>query len=46
MSGMKINYDKNDLLTVGLDEDQANDFARLFCYNRCDFPIKYLAMFP
>jgi hypothetical protein len=46
MSGMKINYDKSDLLTVGLDDDQANDFTRLFCCNICDFTIKYLAMFP
>jgi hypothetical protein len=44
MSGMKINYDKSDLLTVGLDENQSNDFAILFCYKRCDFPIKYLGV--
>ena len=44
MSGMKINFDKSDLLTVGLDEDQANEFARLFCCKRCDFPIKYLGV--
>ena len=28
--GMKINYDKSDLLTVDLEEDQANEFARIF----------------
>jgi len=44
MSGMKINCDKSDLLTVGLDKDQANEFARLFCCKRCDFPIKYLGV--
>ena len=42
MSGMKINYDKSDLLTVGLEEDQANEFARLFCCKKGEFPIKYL----
>ena len=30
MSDMKINYNKSDLLTVGLEEDQANEFVRLF----------------
>jgi hypothetical protein len=44
MSRMKINYDKSDLLTVGVDEDRANDFAKLFCCKRCDFPIKYLGV--
>jgi hypothetical protein len=44
MSGMKINYDKSDMLIVGLDEDQANEFARLFCCKRRDFPIKYLGV--
>ena len=31
MSGMKINYDKSDLLTIGLEEDEANCFAKIFC---------------
>ena len=44
MSGMKINYDKSDLLTVGLEEDQANEFARLFCCKKGEFPIKYLGV--
>jgi predicted AlkP superfamily pyrophosphatase or phosphodiesterase len=34
LSGMKINYDKSDLLVVGVDEDRANEFARIFCYKR------------
>jgi len=37
MSGMKINYDKSDLLTVGLEEDQANEFARFFCCKKVNF---------
>ena len=27
MSGMKINFDKSDLLTIGLEEDEANCFC-------------------
>jgi hypothetical protein len=34
--------DKSDLLVVGVDEDRANEFARIFCYKRSSFPIKYL----
>jgi hypothetical protein len=44
MSGMKISYDKSDLLTIGVDDDRANSFAKLFCYKRSDFPIKYLGV--
>lgn len=44
MSGMKINYNKSDLLTIGLDEKNANNFTRLFCCKRSDFPIKYLGV--
>lgn len=44
MSGMKINYDKSDLLTIGMDEDSANQFAKLFCCKRSEFPIKYLGV--
>jgi hypothetical protein len=42
MSGMKINYNKSDLLTIVLEEDEANRFAKIFCCKRSDFPIKYL----
>lgn len=44
MSGMKINYDKSDLLTTGLDEDGTNEFAKLFCSKKSEFPIKYLGV--
>jgi len=30
MSGMKIIYDKSELLTIGLDVDSTNCFARIF----------------
>ena len=41
---MKINYHKSDLLTLGLDEDENNSLARLFCCNIGSFPIKYLGV--
>ena len=44
MSGMKINYDKSDLLTIGMSDDDTNDFAKLFCCKKSDFPIKYLGV--
>lgn len=42
LPGMKINYDKSDLLTLGLSEEETNCFARIFCCNIGSFPIKYL----
>jgi hypothetical protein len=30
LSGMKINYDKSNLLVVGVNEDRANEFAKIF----------------
>jgi hypothetical protein len=44
LSGTKINYNKSDLLVVGVDEDRANEFARIFCCKRSEFPIKYLGV--
>jgi len=44
LSGMKINYDKSDLLVVGMEEDRANEFARILCCKRSNFPIKYLGV--
>jgi len=44
MSRMKINYDKSDLLTIGLDEDSTNAFAKILCCKISDFPIKYLGV--
>jgi hypothetical protein len=41
---MKINYDKSDLLTIGLDEDSYNAFAKKFCCKKSDFPIRYLGV--
>ena len=44
LSGMKINYDKSDLLVLGMDDERANDFDKIFCCKRSDFHIKYLGV--
>ena len=44
ISGMKIHYDKSDLLVLGMENDRANEFARIFCCKRSDFPIRYLGV--
>ena len=44
LSGLKINYDKSDLTTIGLDEDRENDIARIFCCKKGQFPFKYLGV--
>jgi hypothetical protein len=43
MTGMKINYDKSDLLTIGIKEERVNELAKIFCCKKGDFPIKYLS---
>jgi len=42
MTGMKINYDKSDLLTIGVDEERVNDFAKIFCCKIGEFTLKFL----
>ena len=44
MTGMKINYDKSDLLSIGLEEDRGNEFAKIFCCKKSEFPLKYLGV--
>ena len=44
MTGMKINYDKSDILTIGMDDERINEFARVFCCKIGDFPLKYLGV--
>jgi len=39
---MKINLDKSNLMVVGLEEEESNLFARLFCFKVGDFPFTYL----
>jgi len=45
LSGLKINYDKSDLLTIGLlEEEEENDMAKIFCCKKGEFPLKYLGV--
>ena len=44
MTGMKINYDKSDILTIGMDDERINEFARVLCCKKGDFPLKYLGV--
>jgi hypothetical protein len=40
-SGMKINYNKNDLVPINLDEEETKMYARIFCCKLGSFPFKY-----
>jgi hypothetical protein len=44
LSGMKINYNKSDLTSINLEEDEAVRFASIFCCKLGSFPFKYLAV--
>ena len=44
LSGMRINYNKSDLITLGISEEDKLALARCFCCNIGDFPIKYLGV--
>lgn len=44
LSGTKINYEKSDLMTIGLEEEGINLYARLFCCKIGSFPLKYLGI--
>jgi hypothetical protein len=44
MIGMRINFDKSDLLTIGLEDSRINAYAKIFYCKKGDFPIKYLGV--
>jgi hypothetical protein len=44
MTGMRINFDKSDLLTIGIEEDRVNEYSKKFGCKKGDFPIKYLGV--
>jgi len=44
LSGMKINFEKSNLVALGLEEEESNLFARLFCCKVGDFPFNYLGV--
>jgi hypothetical protein len=44
MSGMRINYHKSDLLTINVDDAEANLFAQIFGCKLGEFPFTYLGV--
>jgi hypothetical protein len=44
LSGMKINYHKNDMIPINLDEEEAQVYAKKFCCKIGTFPFKYLGV--
>ncbi|XBI19780.1 hypothetical protein VPH35_061221 [Triticum aestivum] len=44
LSGMKINFNKCDLLTVNVEEEIAKSLAQIFCCKKGDLPLKYLGV--
>jgi hypothetical protein len=44
VSGMKVNYNKNELVPINLDENEIADFKEVFDCVVGSFPIKYLGV--
>jgi hypothetical protein len=44
MSGLKINFEKSELILVGGDNEVANEYAEIFNCRVGLFPIKYLGV--
>ena len=44
MSGLKVNFQKSEILTVGGDENVVNKYAEIFNCEVGSFPLKYLGM--
>jgi hypothetical protein len=44
LSGMKINYSKSEVFTVGLSEQESQSVANAFNCNLGEFPMKYLGL--
>jgi hypothetical protein len=44
LSGMTINYHKSDLTPINLDEEESQNYSRIFYCNVGAFPFKYLGM--
>ena len=42
--GLKINYDKSDLVLIGMDHEETRNFAQIFCCKIWSFPFKYLGL--
>jgi hypothetical protein len=44
LSGLKINYDKSEILVIGGDQDMAVMYAQIFNCQIVSFPLKYLGV--
>jgi len=44
MFGMKINFDKSEVFTMGLSEEEQHETVRALNYKLGSFPMKYLGM--
>jgi hypothetical protein len=44
ISGMKINYHKSDLTPMNLEEEETQEYAKIFCCKIGKFPFKYLGV--
>jgi hypothetical protein len=44
LSGMKINYHKSDLTPINLDEEESQNYSRIFCCKLENSPFKYLGV--
>jgi hypothetical protein len=44
MIGMRINFDKSDILAIGVEESRTQNFSKIFCCKVGEFPIKYLGV--
>jgi hypothetical protein len=44
ISGMKINYHKSDMTPINLDEEEVQEYAKVFCCKIGGFPFKYLGI--
>jgi hypothetical protein len=44
MSGLKINFEKSELLLIGGDNNLACDYAKIFNCQISLFPVKYLGV--
>jgi hypothetical protein len=44
LSGMKINYHKSDLTPINLNEEESQNYSRIFCCKLGEFSFKYLGV--
>jgi hypothetical protein len=44
LAGMKINFNKNDMISVNLEEGETHQYAKIFCCKLGSFPFKYLGV--